>query len=409
MFNIEEILAEYGLTPERYEALLKDCADKVHKLSDLDWAEINAKYGIEFNSDTSRKGSQPPLFGGVFVKEYFDWKTSKNENQDNSSYMEDLAAQRRELERAKIKFRDERNAWQKQNYIDARVESKLDLLEEKLMEIGRVEFENHTPVDINSDNDLLVILSDLHIGQTFSSMLGEYNTTIAKERLNKYLNEVIKIAKRHGSENCYVSIQGDLISGSIHKSLAITNRENVIEQIKIASELIASFCYDLSKYFKNVYITNVAGNHSRIDKKEDALHDERLDDLIKWAVDFFLYQVENIHTRNSNIGNYDNGIAIMTIRGKQYINVHGDYDSFSKNGVSNLSMMLGYVPYAVTFGHLHTCAVDECHGVKMIRGGSLAGSGDSYTLEKRLSGKPSQMVCVCTDKGVEAYYTVELN
>ena len=31
MFNIEKILAEYGLTSERYEALLKDCADKVHK------------------------------------------------------------------------------------------------------------------------------------------------------------------------------------------------------------------------------------------------------------------------------------------------------------------------------------------------------------------------------------------
>ena len=48
MFNIEEILKTYGLTPERYEELLKDCADKVHKLSDLDWAEINSKYGIDF-------------------------------------------------------------------------------------------------------------------------------------------------------------------------------------------------------------------------------------------------------------------------------------------------------------------------------------------------------------------------
>jgi hypothetical protein len=408
MFNIEEILAEYGLTPERYEELLKDCSNKVHKISDLDWSEINAKYGIEFNSDTSRKGSQPPLFGGVFVKEYFDWKSSKEENKNNTSYMDDLAEQRRELERAKIKFRDERNAWQKQNYRDARVESKLDLLEEKLSSIGKTEFENHDGVDINSDNDLLVILSDLHIGQTFSSMWGEYNTNIAKRRLAIYFGEIIKIAKRHNSENCYVSIQGDLISGSIHKSIAITNRENVIEQIKIASQLIASFCYDLSKHFKNIYITNVSGNHSRIDKKEDALHDERLDDLIKWATDILLQHVDNI-TVSDRMGNFDSGIALMNIRGKDYINVHGDYDSYTKNGVSNLIMMLGFIPYAITFGHMHTCAVDECNGVKMIRGGSLAGSGDSYTIEKRLSGKPSQMVCVCNEKGVEAYYTVELN
>jgi len=57
---------------------------------------------------------------------------------------------------------------------------------------------------------------------------------------------------------------------------------------------------------------------------------------------------------------------------------------------------------------MHTCAVDEYNGVKMIRGGSLAGSGDSYTIEKRLSGKPSQMVCVCDKYGVEAYYPIEL-
>ena len=159
----------------------------------------------------------------------------------------------------------------------------------------------------------------------------------------------------------------------------------------------------------NIYITNVSGNHSRIDKKEDALHDERLDDLIKWAVDILLHHVDNILTYGTENGNFDNGIALMKIRGKNYVNVHGDYDSYTRSGVSNLLMMLGFIPYAITFGHMHTCAVDECNGIKMIRGGSLAGSGDSYTVEKRLTGKPSQMVCVCTDKGVEAYYTVELN
>jgi hypothetical protein len=70
---------------------------------------------------------------------------------------------------------------------------------------------------------------------------------------------------------------------------------------------------------------------------------------------------------------------------------------------------LGFIPYAITYGHLHTCAVDESNGVKMIRSGSLAGSGDDYTVEKRLSGKPSQMVCVCNSKGVACYYPIELD
>ena len=87
----------------------------------------------------------------------------------------------------------------------------------------------------------------------------------------------------------------------------------------------------------------------------------------------------------------------------------GTHSPFSKNGVANLSMMLGFFPYAITFGHLHTCAMSDESGIKIIRGGSLAGSGDDYTIEKRLTGKASQMVCVCTDKGIESYNIVELD
>ena len=237
-------------------------------------------------------------------------------------------------------------------------------------------------------------------------MWGEYNSDIAKKRLNQLLNEIIAIKKIHNSENCFISLQGDAISGSIHKAIQITNRENVIEQIKIASELISSFCYELSKVFSNIYMTSVVGNHSRIDRKEDALHDERLEDIISWSIELSLKHIDNFYILKTNL---DNGIAKMTIRDKIYINIHGDFDRYSNSGVSNLCMYLGFIPYAITFGHLHTCAVDETNGVKMIRGGSLAGAGDDYTIEKRLSGKPSQMVCICNNKGVACYYPIELD
>lgn len=319
--------------------------------------------------------------------------------------LEKMLAEKREIERKKIQFRDERNAWQKQNYIDARVEEKLDKLEKELTSLGKVNFEKHEEVNISSDNDMLVILSDLHIGQTFNSVFGKYNIDIAKNRLNELLDHIISIQKTHHSEKCYVSLQGDLISGNIHKSIQVTNRENVIEQIKIATELISSFCYELSKHFRVVFMTSVVGNHTRIDKKEDAIHDERLDDLISWAVELSLKHIGNFHVLKRNI---DTGIVDISIRNKTYIGVHGDMDSYNKSGVQNLCLALGFVPYAILFGHLHTCSVDEVNGVKMIRGGSLAGCGDQYTIEKRLTGKPSQMICICNSDGVMAYYPVEL-
>lgn len=364
-------------------------------------SEILFGDGNCFNESEVRKR----MYGMKRMIELHD-KYENNSTPNNDVIEIQLA--KRELEAAKVQFRDERAAWNRQNTIDARVNQKLDYLESVLKESGERIY-TPSPVEVcvgNSDNDLLVILSDLHIGAAFSSELGEYNSDIATRRLNQYIREIVKIAERHNSENCFVSIQGDLISGNIHKSIQVTNRENVIDQIKIAANLITDFCFELSNYFKKVTITNVSGNHSRIDKKEDALHSERLDDLIGWIVKNSLSHINKITFKENNL---DIGIASIDIRGKEYIAVHGDYDSYSSSGVSNLCMMIHRIPYAILYGHLHHCSVDEVNGVKMVRGGSLAGSGDAFTIEKRLSGKPSQMVCVCSSSGIEAYYPVELN
>lgn len=379
------------------ELIYRVCSDKDLIGSWQDVANIlNELLGTEYTESKFRKQFQ------AFNKML---NANRGKFTDSDEQIKEIEVQKRELERKKIQFRDERNAWQKQNYADARVEEKLDKLEDELTSLGRTNFDTHNTLSIDSDNDMLVILSDLHIGQTFDSIFGKYNTDIAKDRLNQLLNEVLSIRDLHNSRKCYVSLQGDLISGNIHKSIQVTNRENVIEQIKNATELVSSFCYELSLHFENVFLSNVSGNHTRIERKEDAIHDERLDDIISWAVELSLKHIDNFHVLHRNI---DTGIADIDIRGKSYIAVHGDYDGFNKSGVQNLCLALGFVPYAITFGHLHVCSVDETNGVKMIRGGSLAGCGDSYTIEKRLTGKPSQMVCICTNNGIKAYYPIEL-
>ena len=367
---------------------------------DMTWEELadvfNENLENNYGSSAYRKKFQQ-------AQHFYDDVFSK---MDDTEYSQELMRQKRELERLKIQFRDERNAWNKQNYTDARVEQKLDYLEEELRDIGKVNFPEHEILETKSDNDILVILSDFHIGQCFDSAWGKYDSDIAFKRVEQLAEKVRKVQYKHKSENLYIAISGDLISGNIHKSIAITNREDVITQIKIASKIIINFCYNMSKYFNKVYVTNVAGNHSRIDKKDDSIHSERLDDLVGWVVNSSLQHVSNIIFIPNQL---DIGIAEMTIRGKRYVSVHGDYDKFSKSGVENLVMMIGYIPYAVLFGHLHICSLDECNGVKMIRGGSLAGAGDQYTIEKRLSGKPAQMICVCDNKGVDCYYPVELD
>ena len=359
---------------------------------------LNELLGFEYGESKYRKQFQS-----------FQKMLSANQSKftDTNEQLEEINEKIRELERAKIKFRDERNSWSKQNYSATRIDETLEILDRKLSEQGKINFETHDIPVINGDNDLLCILSDLHIGATFDSLWGKYNTDIAKERLNKYLNEILKIQKTHKSEKCIVSLQGDIISGSIHRTIQITNKENVIEQIKIAIELITSFCHELTKHFSHVYFYNVSGNHSRlIESKDNALHKERLDDLIGWDVERSLSHIKNFHVMSHR--HLDIGIADIVVRNKSYIAVHGDNDMFNKQGVLGLSSMLGFFPYAVLYGHLHTPSYDEINSVKMVRSGSLCGSGDDYTIAKRLNGDPSQTVLVCDNDGIRCIYNINL-
>ena len=357
---------------------------------------LNEELHHDYNESWYRKMYQSFMMVFDSIKDkYFD-----------NEQLNKMEQKKQEIIKERFRLNDERTAYNRALRNDARLETRLDILEQKITDFGKINFPDSNYSDNNvADNDLLVLLSDLHIGQTFKSFNGEYNTKIAQTRMGQYVNKIIEIGKKNNSDKCYVSLQGDLISNSIHKSIAITNQENVIQQIKFASELITAFIYELSHHFNRVIVTSVSGNHSRLDKKEDALKDERLDDLVIWYMDAALNDVKNIDIITNNP---DTTFAVMDIRGKKYINVHGDYDVFSKNGVASLSMMLGYFPYAIAFGHLLTCVMSDEGGIKIIRGGSLAGSGDDYTIEKRLTGKASQMVCVCTDKGIESYNIIEL-
>ena len=319
-------------------------------------------------------------------------------------YLNKLNATKREAEREKVKLRDERRAWNKQNYADARAEDILDKLSDSLVSIGKIEFANHQVNNFTSDNDMIVLLSDLHIGAAFDNQFGKFNSDIAYDRMSELLDRTIELQKIHNSENCYVLSLGDQISGIIHKTIQVTNRENIVEQVKLATEFIANFCYELTKHFNNVNFISVSGNHSRLtSNKENAIHDDRLDDLISWAVALSLYNVDNFHVVDNNV---DTSIAIFDIRGKSYVATHGDYDGFNKGDVQRLVSMIRQFPEAWFTGHMHTIAIDEVNEIKMIRGGSIAGSGDDYTIEKRLSGKPSQLICVVNEKGIMAYYPI---
>lgn len=310
-----------------------------------------------------------------------------------------------ELQKERQKFFDQRNALTKVIRERSRQEELNEILEQCVLQGNLPSLEYQEQALPFSDNDLLVSLNDLHFGATVNNAWRTYNSDVCKEMLCRYLDKIIQIASIHKSENCIVWCAGDSISGSIHRSIQVTNKENVIEQITGVSELIAGFIAELSKHLNTVRFISVAGNHSRIEaNKDNALAAERLDDLIEWYLSARLQNYRNVIIDDSH--KLDCTMSIFDVRGKTYCCVHGDYDG-SAGKVQALQTMAQRPLYAVLSGHKHHNATDDVQGTRTVIAGSFLGM-DDFCVQKRIYGRPEQMVCVCDENGIRCHYDVEL-
>ena len=374
----------------------------VDRTIDDDYEELSERLfgeGNCFNSSEVRKR----MYGMKAIIEAIDRDGEMSIADEDT--LNALDAKKIELQKERQRFFDQRNAYTKLLRERSRQEELNEILFEAV-KAGNLPTLDYTYTEIDhSDNDLLVSLNDIHYGANVRNYWNTYNSDICRDMMRRYLDRIISIGKTHGSENCIVWANGDEISGNIHQSIAVTNKENVIEQIRGVSELISEFLAALSKYFRKVIFVSVAGNHSRLDpNKERALVDERLDDLVEWYLGARLQNFENVIIGGGE--KIDSTIYLIDVRGKTYCGVHGDFDG-SPGKVQSLQSMAGRPLYAVLSGHLHHNKTDEVHGVKTIMAGSFIGM-DDYCVQKRIVGKAEQMVCVCDSNGVRCAYDIPL-
>lgn len=369
-------------------------------LADYDYAELAPfVYGQDYSADVARRmmyGSEKTL-QLIAAEEQAPVVTE-------DTVLGELELKRIELQKERQRFFDQRAAYNKIVRDQAREDELKEIIERTISE-GRLPKLQYEPFeDDPSDTALVVSLSDVHYGAQHDNYWGRYDSDVCKQMFEKYIGEIVKICETHNASDCYVTANGDLIAGIIHPSIRVTSKENVIEQVTGVSELIAQFLYELSLVFDNVYFSSVAGNHSRLDKKDDALIAERLDDLVEWYLKARMDSIANVH-----IGDYakiDPTMCLINVRGHNILTVHGDFEPTIAN-VTNLQAMVGQPLYAVMMGHRHHNATDTVQGIKIVQSGSFLGT-DDYCISKRLFGQPSQIVSVVDDHGILCNYDVDL-
>lgn len=374
-------------------------------LGDTTWVEIAEFFNKEFREDETQYYDS-----SAYRKRYKNFSDAYDElfSQENFSNEEmmTIAEHKRELEKAKIKLRDERIDYQKSLREDARRESFIELVE-RAFAVNVKPFEYKSSPVIDSNEDMVVCLSDLHAGIEVNNWLNRYDTGILAQRLCKYLDEIKHIQELHQCKACNVVLGGDMISGIIHNQLRLQNNENVIEQVKIAVTYIGDFIANLQCWFEQINVYSVSGNHSRISpNKDDHLKGEELDEIIPFCLRLQFKDHTNVFVNEQTL---DSTINCFRTRGdKLFYIVHGDKDT-PANVVQNLTLMTGVKPDGIIMNHRHHNGLDSQHNVKIIQCGCTVGS-DDYCVDKRISGRPEQCVFITSDRAtVKCLYDIGLN
>ena len=413
LFNFEEELSKYGLSIESYEQLLTDCSNKVQKITDLDWSEICSKYNLDFNPDTIRKGTQPPLIGSVFVSEYYKWKESLNNSENKEDkYFKELQVQRDSIYKEKRKLYDQRREYNKLLTSDARAEH----LNEELVKAA-YKLNDEKPLVFeekwfkpNTHKEALLCWADWHYGMVTDNIWNEYNTEICKQRVKKLVEITKEFLQLNNIDVLTILTLGDFAHGGIHTGCRVQSEEDVCDQLMHVSELMAEAINELSTVVNHIDVYSCYGNHMRtIQNKNDSIHSDNMEKVIPWWLRQRLQNNSKVEIIESEYKEFTR----VNILGTHICAVHGDLEKdFKKLGVVINTI------FSKKFGETidYTISADKHHieefeqlGIKSVLVPCLCGT-DDHANNGRLYSDAGQTLIIFNDVyGRECTYPISLN
>lgn len=390
-----------------YQYLWRIGQAKDSGLLDMDWNAIADVINKEFRNDESEYRTEAAYRKSYqHAKKYYENGVFNGLSEDK--YFRELQIQKQNLEKEKVKTRDERNELKRVIREEARKESYKEQIIRSISEyhcnlLYYDENKRFTGI-LKTDNDLIISCTDIHAGIEIDNYFNKFNEEVLRDRFNQYLDKIFEVQIRHGSENAYV-VLSELVSGIIHNELRIENNQNLIEQFLSVTNYISQFLAELSYRFNTVNVYVCPGNHSRVmARKEESLKGENIDHL---AIPFLEAKLQNFKNINFNRNTIEESIAMFNVRNNVVMSSHGDKDSPS-NVVQKFTLLFGIRPSLVYLGHRHTNGMSTVYTTKVIESGTFAGT-DNYALDLRLHSKPSQTISVITEKGLDCLYNVEFN
>lgn len=373
---------------------------KEDRVDDLDWSDICDLLGLDFNKDSLRK-SQDTEFGGLAVYNKMKKRIIEKEPID---YQKEVEVQLQEIKKERMKLNDERTALNRRLRSQSRFETIKEIAVECAKEDTKTITVNLPENEGEEDRAAILTLSDLHYGLEINEFNNVYNTEVFVNRFKKLLDKVSEYIIANRVSTLYVLGLGDYVSGIIHNSVRIENRENIVKQIVHISDYIGQALNILSKLCE-IYYYDVNGNHERIfANKEDCQNNENFALFVRWYLAAKMEKNEKVHIMNNEL---NNEIGTVEIFGRNYAFTHGHRDKIDQV-VQNLSLMTHRFYDAIFLGHTHHFEANEVHKTYIYVNGTLSGT-DEYANNSRKTSNPSQNLFILNkDEGIECQYIIKL-
>ena len=253
----------------------------------------------------------------------------------------------------------------------------------------KIEFQDSKKVGI-------LCISDWHYGIMIDNYWNKYNPEVAKERIQKLLNETLRKCAEENISELHVVNLGDMIAGRIHAQIRIQSRYDVISQIINVTEILAEFLHTLSMNLSKIYYYSCWDNHSRIEpNKKESLDLETLARITPWYLKERLASVDNIEIDDNRFGM---NIISFNCLGHHIGGVHGDKDRPNRV-VENITLYTQEKFDMILAAHLHHFSCDEKNETLVVSNGSLMGT-DDFAESLRVNSKPSQNFIVVSENNV---------
>lgn len=275
----------------------------------------------------------------------------------------------------------------------------------------------------NSENEAvaIAILSDIHFEEHVDPAtidgLNEYNTDIARIRLNNYflnlLKQVNNERKNIKIDTLVLGFLGDFITGYIHEELKESNLLSPTEAILEIKEILLSglkYLYDVGK-FKKIIIPCCKGNHGRNTK------DKRFATAYKNSYEWLLYNDLSNMCKIFGLKNIEfvipkSELTYLEIFDKVLRFGHGDHFRYAGGVGGLMPSMMKYVFNADTnkkadmnfFGHWHQSIRPSQN---IIVNGSLIGyNAYAYSFQLRYEKPSQQMILLDKKRGFTTHLQI---